>query len=265
MGSVLLRQHQDHRDTLMSGSSTRDEGEHWHGRQHQLLPFTVSLVSTENDLLEAIALRAAAYSRHKAPAADKLHVAEEDDRRDDVAVLVARSKLDDGVLGTIRINPNFNAPMRFEASASLPLSFAGRRCAEFMRLGVTSGDGGRLVTKALAKASYEICVAAQIDYIFVASRPPVDLVYRAYMFDDLLNGSKVELQYAPGIPHSILCLPVAEAEQRWLEHSRPVHRFFVETAHPDIKIDNAAVARQFAAASEGFWEGDPKAPRVAAR
>ena len=74
-------------------------------QQHQLrqiLPFRVTLVTTDGELRRAVAARASAYLRHNAPAADKLCVAEDDDLRDDVAVLVARSKLDDGILGTIR-------------------------------------------------------------------------------------------------------------------------------------------------------------------
>ena len=211
----------------------------------QLLPFTVSLVTTQSELARAVAVRAHAYLRHNAPAADRLRVAEDDDLRDDTAVLVARSKLDDGVLGTIRINPNRNAPMKFEASVELAAPHTEARCVEFMRLGVMNGSSGRLVTAALAKASYYACVAAGIDYIFVASRPPVDLVYKAYQFDDLLQGRTVELPYAPGAQHSILCLPVAAAEERWRSRSRMVHRFFVETHHPDIQVDLPEVLRRF--------------------
>ena len=211
----------------------------------QLLPFTVKLVTTQSELEHAVAVRAHAYLRHNAPAADKLHVAEDDDVRGDTAVLVARSKLDGGVLGSIRINPNSNAPMKFESSVRLAMPQSKARCVEFMRLGVMNGSSGRLVTAALAKAAYYACVAAGIDYIFVASRPPVDLLYKSYLFDDHLQGGTVEIHYAPGVQHSILCLPVAEAEQRWRLRSRLVHRFFVETDHPDLQIDHPEIARRF--------------------
>ena len=75
--------------------------------------------------------------------------------------------------------------------------------------GVLNGASGRLVSFALAKASYEICVAMKMDYIFLCSRPPVDTMYRRYRFDDFLEGKKLDLHYAPGVPHTVLCLPVA--------------------------------------------------------
>lgn len=218
-------------------------------RHRQLLPFTVTLVTTESELKRAIAVRASAYLRHHAPGADLLNDAEEDDRRDDTAVLVARSKLDDGVLGTIRINTNFSGPLQFEASARLSPALSARRCVEFMRLGVEAGPQGLLVTQALAKASYEICVATDVEYIFVASRTPVDVVYGGYRFDDHLQGKRVEIHYAPGVPHTILRLPVKEAPARWKAHSPRVHRFFMETDHPDIQIDYREIARRFGKAT----------------
>ncbi len=214
-------------------------------REIHSLPFTVTLATTESDIARAVAVRSSAYLRHRAPAADKLRVAEADDCRTDVILLFACSKLDGGVLGTIRIHPNFEHPMKFEDSVRLPSRFDGKRCVEFMRLGVVNGLDGRLVTSALAKASYEICVANAIDYIFVASRPPVDAVYRGYRFDDLLGGEKVDLSYAPGAKHSILCLPVKDAEARWSKADGAVHRFFMRTEHPDISVDYVEVARRF--------------------
>ena len=206
-------------------------------RERHFLPFTVNLVTTKEDLARAIAVRASAFLRHNAPAAEKLRNGEKDDERDDVLLLVARSKLDGGILGTIRIQPNFKTPMHLESVIDLPYPFNKSRCVEFIRLGVLNGSSGRLVSYALAKASYEICVATKMDYIFLCSRSPVDTMYRRYRFDDFLGGKKLELHYAPGVPHTALCLPVAEAEERWRLHSHPVYRFFVETEHPDLEID----------------------------
>src|SRR3954454_25086585 len=84
-------------------------------RERHFLPFTVKLVATKDDLSRAVALRASAYLRHNAPAADRVRYGEEDDERDDVMLLVARSKLDAGVVGTMRLNPNFSVPMHLES------------------------------------------------------------------------------------------------------------------------------------------------------
>lgn len=226
--------------------------------QRHALPFRVSLVTSEDELERVVALRSSAYARHAAPAADKLRVPEPDDARDDVVVLVAKSKLEDMVVGTIRLNPNSRTAMRFEASAPLPDRFAGARCVEFMRLGVASGGNGDLVSAALAKASFHVCKASDVDFIFVASRHPVDVVYKRYRFDDLLDGKKVQLDYAPGVEHSILCLPVATAEERWRKHSRSVHSFFVETEHPDIGVDYAEAAHRLRGRHQRGSEGLPR-------
>lgn len=214
-------------------------------RERHFLPFTVGLVTTKEDLAGAVSVRASAFLRHNAPAADKLRHGEKDDERDDVVLLAARSKLDGGILGTIRIQPNLRTPMHLESVLSLPDPFDKSRCVEFIRLGVSAGPEGRLVSFALAKASYEISVATKMDYIFLCSRAPVDTMYRRYLFDDFLGGKRLELHYAPGVPHSVLCLPVAEAKERWLLRSRAVYRFFVETEHPDLQIDYAEVKRRF--------------------
>lgn len=214
-------------------------------RERHFLPFTVKLVTSKDDFTRAIAVRAAAFLRHNAPALDKVRDGEEDDERDDVVLLVARSKLDDGVVGTMRIDPNLNRPMHLESAMAVPEPFKKSRCVEFMRLGVVNGSSGHLVSLALAKAGYEICVAMKMDYIFLCSRAPVDTLYRGYRFDDLLDGKKLDLHYAPGAPHFVLCLPVAEAEERWRLHSKSVYRFFIETEHPDLEIDYEEVRRRF--------------------
>ena len=206
----------------------------------------MKVVTTKRELESVVALRSAAYLRHNAPAADKVRFPEEEDERGDAVILVAQSKLEGGVVGTMRINSNLNSPIQLESVMTLPAPFNQSRCAEFMRLGVVSGTSGRLVSSALAKASYEICVAMKMDFIFVCSRPPVDTMYRGYKFDDLLNGKRLDLHYAPGVPHFVLCLPVAEAPARWLLDSRSVYRFFMETEHPDIEIDYDEVKRRFA-------------------
>jgi hypothetical protein len=215
-------------------------------RERHFLPFTVKLVASKDDFAAAIAVRAAAFRRHNAPASDRLQYGEEEDLRDDVLLLVARSKLDGGVVGTMRIDPNLNTPMHLDSVMTVPEPFNSSRCVEFMRLGILNGSSGRLVSSALAKAGYEICVAMRMDYIFLCSRAPVDTLYRGYRFDDLLDGKKLDLHYAAGAPHSVLCLPVAEAAERWRLHSRSVYSFFIETEHPDLQIDYTEVERRFA-------------------
>jgi hypothetical protein len=227
------------------GGNPRDTS--LNSRERHYLPFTIRVASSDRDFADAISLRAQAYARHNAPALDRVRNGEPDDERDDVVLLIARSKLDDGVVGTMRLDPNLRSPLHIASVITLPEPYGSARCVEFMRLGVRNGSSGRLVSAALAKAGYEICVAMNVEYIFLCSRSPVDTLYRGYRFDDLLNGKKLDLPYAPGAPHFVLCLPVADAEVRWQRHSESVYRFFVQTEHPDIRIDYATVERRFTA------------------
>lgn len=212
----------------------------------QALPFVVSVVVTASELEEAVAVRSSAYERHNAPGAAKLREAEADDSRPDVVVLIARQKLDGRVIGSIRVQPNSAQPMKFEREVPLPAHLAGRPGVELMRLGVANGTPGRMVTAALAKASYMICRKNGVEHIYVGGRRPVDAIYRSYQFDDLLNGRKVELSYAPGALHSILCLPVQEAEERWRTRNFGLYSFMVLTEHADIAIDDQEVRRRLA-------------------
>ncbi|WP_176067565.1 N-acyl amino acid synthase FeeM domain-containing protein [Piscinibacter koreensis] len=204
----------------------------------------MSIVTTASELEEAVAVRSSAYERHNAPGAAKLREAEADDSRPDVVVLIARQKLDGRAIGTIRVQPNFAEPMKFERSAPLPAHLKGRRGAELMRLGVANGTPGRMVTAALAKASYLICRKSGVEHIYVAGRRPVDAIYRSYQFDDLLDGRKVELSYAPGALHSILCLPVRDAEERWRTRNFGLYSFMVLTHHADIALDDQEIHRR---------------------
>jgi len=218
-------------------------------RERQFLPFTVSLITTKEDVARVVAVRAAAFLRHNAPAAAALIDGEKDDERPDALLLGARSKLDGAFLGTIRLQPNLHTPMFLQSVITLQPPYSAARCIEFIRLGVANGTSGHLVSSALAKASYAISVALKMDYIFLCSRAPVDTMYRRYCFDDFLCGKKLDLHFAPGVPHTVLCLPVAEAEERWRLRSPAVHRFFVETEHPDLQIDYQKVRDRFAGRS----------------
>lgn len=214
-------------------------------REH--LAFRVRLATTPDDLLKAVGLRSAAYGRHVPAVGAALREPEPDDARPDVLIVIAESKLDGSVLGSMRLQPNFHRPLRIEGEARLPARFHDRRLVEFMRLTVTNGSAGRLVMPAIAKASFEICWRTGIDYAFVAGRHPVSLMYQAMQFDDVLDGATVNLSYAAGVPHNIYCLPIADADARWRRARHSLYPFMAHTEHPDIAIDYASPAlRRFA-------------------
>jgi hypothetical protein len=205
--------------------------------KREALAFRVRLATCAADIAKAVGVRATAYGRHVPEVGVALRAPEPDDARDDILLVIAESKLDGTVLGSMRLQPNFHRPLRIEGEARLPDRFRRKRLVEFMRLTVTNGASGRLVMPALAKASFEICYRTHIDFAFVAGRHPVSLMYQAMQFDDVLDGGMVNLSYAAGVPHSIYCLPIDEADERWRNAGHALYPFMAHTEHPDIAID----------------------------
>lgn len=210
----------------------------------QVLPFSVFVAQTSDELDELVRVRAAAYLRHNAPAASRLSRSEEQDRNNDAILLVARSKLTGSVVGSVRVQTRLRKPLSVESALTLPDEMLERSPVELMRGNVLNGVGGKMVSAALAKGSYQVCKALKFSHIIVTCREPVDLMYRAYQFDDLLNGAMVDLPYSPGVKHKVLTLNVQEAEQRWKTNNPPLLNFMVGTNHPDIAIDYDYIFRR---------------------
>ena len=226
-------------------------------RRSRQLPFTIQVATSEVDVAELVQVRSDAYSRHNAPGADKLKVAEKQDRGDDAVLLLARSKLDASVLGSVRIQTRLVNPLLVEAAMELPQDVASKRPIELMRGSVSAGTAGRMVSGALAKASFQICVALGFTHIIVTCREPVNALYRAYEFDELLGGEMIDLPYSPGAKHKVLCLPVQEAGDRWRSRNPVMLDFMMGTDHPDLQLDLALVRRRLAAAHSRIAEDQP--------
>ena len=213
--------------------------------RRELLPFRVRLAETTQDIERAVEIRAAAYARHVPALGRALLEPEADDLRPDAMLLIAEGKLDGVVVGSLRLQHNFDRRLRIEGELTLPDVYQGRRLVEVRRLGVGSGISGRMVMAALVKAAYELCHAASIDYLIFCARQSVAAMYRAMHFDDVLNGSTVQLSYADNVPHSIFSLPVRDADRRWRSTGYALYEFAARTEHPDIHIDYQRVSAVF--------------------
>jgi hypothetical protein len=213
------------------------------------LPFRVRVATSAADIAELVAVRSAAYLRHHAPGAARLKVAEKQDGALDAVLLIARSKLDNAVLGSVRVQTRITAPLMVEGATPLPDSVSDGAPIELMRGSVRNGSGGRMVSAALAKASFQLCVACGFTHIIVTCREPVNLMYRAYQFDELLGGEMIDLPYSPGAKHKVLCLPVDEAADRWRRKNAGLLDFMLNIPHPDLEIDFDLVRRRLAEAA----------------
>lgn len=203
------------------------------------LPFFVDVARNEADLAKAVTIRQAAYGRHVPELAATLGTPELYDHQPGTAVLLARSKLDDEPLGTLRIQTNLYGPLALEQSIELPGWLGTMRLAEATRLGVGRGRVGRLVKAALFKAYYLYCVQNGIDWMVVTGRAPLDRQYDALCFADLYPGrGYIPMHHVGGIPHRVLSLEVNSVEERWRNGPHPLYEFFFRTRHPDIRLQS---------------------------
>jgi hypothetical protein len=208
------------------------------------LPFTVRVVKQEQELYKAVSIRQRAYGRHIPQLGEMLRAPEPLDRDPDSVVLLAESRLDGEPLGTLRIQTNRSRPLTLESSVELPDWLAGRSLAEATRLGVTEGRIGRVVKTMLFKAFYQYCMAADIDWLVIGARSPLDRMYQALLFQDVFPGQGyIPLKHAGNIPHRVLAFEMDTAEARWRAAKHPLLDLFVSTIHPDIERSPAMPAR----------------------
>jgi hypothetical protein len=221
--------------------------------QTQSLPFRIRLASSEADLLHAVSVRTEAYGR-RVPGMDAvLRDPEPDDFRSDAVLLLAESKTDGEVLGSMRLLTNLQEPLHLEHEVALPAAFQGKKLLEAWRLTVRNSELGRMVSAALYKSLYEISFYNEIDFVLVVARHPVDRLYKAMQFKDALAGQKFALSNTLNLPHGLYHLPIREADQLWRRADCPLYPFMAMTHHPDIEIDHEEIHRRFHQPS--LWKG----------
>jgi len=202
-----------------------------------MLPFTVRMVVSQEDLVRAVEVRYAAYQRHAAAFAETLRAPEPLDRAPGTVVLLAEDKSDRAALGTMRIQTNAFEPLVLEQSIALPDWLRRRRLAEATRLGVARGSIGPLVKNALFKAGLLYCRMAGVERIVIAGRTPIDRQYDALQFEEVYPGlGYIPLRHAGGMPHRILMLEVQSARERWAATRHPMYEFVFETEHAEIDL-----------------------------
>ena len=203
------------------------------------LPFVVRIAS-ERDMGKIAALRTATYGKHLPDLAGKLNQPEACDYELGCEVIVAASKLDGSLLGTLRTHANVLKPLPLQASIRLPERFQEMRMVEATRLCVISHSHSSLVRNALFKALFQYCHAQNVDLIMAAGRRPVDRIYDALLFSDVAEPGKFyPMAHANGLPHRVMCLRSA-AQSSWAAAQHPLYRFVFETEHADIDLSMSA-------------------------
>lgn len=200
------------------------------------LGFTLQLVSSSRDLLDACAVRAQAYGHHLPEMGQRLAEPDELDFAAGTTVFVCRDKKDGRATGTMRIQSSACGPLLMENSMTLPPWLRGATRAEITRLAVRVG-ADPLTRLSLWKASYLFCMANQLDWMVVGARNDALIRnYRRLGFVDVFGVDQLmPLAHTGGLPHRIMAFDATSAQRRWGEMSHPLYQFVFETVHDDLE------------------------------
>jgi hypothetical protein len=203
------------------------------------LSFTLRPVETQDDLLLACKVRAAAYG-HKVPAyRESMALPDAVDASPFTTVFLCEDKTTGEAVGTMRIQSTTRGQTQLEIEKYVipppELELHGR--AEITRLASILG-ADPFVRLGLWKAAYLYCMAIQARWLMIGVRKPA--LIKAYekmgakdIFDDRHT---VPLGHAGNLPHRVLALDIGSCEQNWREGNHPMLHFMVETVHPDITV-----------------------------
>lgn len=202
----------------------------------EALPFVVEM-ARQGDLRDVAALRSVSYGRHIPELGMVLQKPEECDYELGCEVIVARSKFDGSLLGTMRIHTNAFKPLPLQMSLRLPERFSNARMVEATRLCVKGSPNASLVRNALFKALFEYCVAQNVEWMMAAGRRPVDRIYDALLFSDVgEQGKFYPMTHAAGVPHRVMSFPTFEAQATWGACKHLLYSFVFETLHIDLDL-----------------------------
>ncbi len=205
----------------------------------EILPFKIE-VASEAQMKGVVQLRAASYGKHLPELGSKLREAEAADFELGCEVLVATSKLDGSVLGTLRTHANVMAPLPLEYSLKLPTEFRNMRMVESTRLCIKGNPGSSLVRTALFKAFHNYCLAQNADWMMATGRRPVDRIYDGLLFRDVGTANHFyPMTFTGGVPHRVMYLAPGQVQSLWTGARHALTEFFFERNHPDIDLSRA--------------------------
>lgn len=206
-------------------------------QQIEHLPFTVAPIRSQEDLHDVCALRYKAYGRHLPALAETLKVPDHYDSNPRCAVFVARHKLDNTVLGTMRIHlADENERLPLEQSVELPSHVRNQLRIEATRLAVDANETAPLVKLALFKGLYLYCLDRDVKWMVIAARSPLDKQYANLVFEYLFDKTAKPMKHANNIPHYCLVFNVLTSKEVWGRCQHPLFDFMYNTEHPDISV-----------------------------
>lgn len=204
----------------------------------KLLPFTVRVVRTPEQLKRVCEVRALAYGRHLPEFGATLVEPEPADWAPGTVILVAQSKDTGETIGTMRIHTNAHEPLPVQGIVPVPPEISRHLMVEVCRFSIRPGFTKSLARLALFKALYLYCYASQVQYMVVTARHPLNEIYKSLGFVPVQGGPEqwVPIPYTGNLPHSVLMFNVLMAERHWHDIGHPLYEFMGCTYHPDIQV-----------------------------
>jgi hypothetical protein len=212
--------------------------------KHKQLSFSVKIARNDDQLFRALAVRRESYSKHHPSYADIVAVQDKRDMQSGSLVLVAESKVTGEALGTMRIETNQNRPLQMEADIRLPKAMRGAHLAHVSRMATLQGPESTQVKFGLFKALYLYSIAKEIDYLLVATIPPLERLYYRIGFKDLnRRPTALTLSEYGAFPMQVLRAKVSQFERETAIKSPMLNRFVFHSVHSDIKIFESVSSR----------------------
>lgn len=229
------------------------------------LGFSLRVVESHQDLLDACAVRAQAYGRHLPEMRQRLAEPDELDYDKGMTVFLCRDKATGRATGTMRIQTSLHGPLIMEQSVLLPPPLADATRVEVTRLAVPVGVDP-LTRLCLWKASFLFCITNDLRWMVIGARSEALIRnYRRLGFTDVFgSGELVPLAHTGGVLHRILSFDAQSAQRVWGEIRHPLYKFIFETEHEDLQVSSASAS---ATAQLGFTLPRPAtlAPAIAAQ
>lgn len=142
--------------------------------KRQVLPFTVSIAAPE-DFGAVAKLRSQGYGRRSPSLGAALaHLEPADQPIVGREILVAKSKLDGALIGTMRLHVGLAEPTNVEQAIEMPAGLAGHRIMDASRFCCTAGSVCRA---AIFKAALLYAVRHEVDQFMLATLERVEPLY----------------------------------------------------------------------------------------
>ncbi len=208
-------------------------------------PFIVRPARGDQDLSRVAAFRAEAYGRHIPAFAASLRSIEVADWDRASVVIMAESKRDRRIVGTVRLHLGRDRPLPLESSLVLPTWLTNDGpLLEPMRLAVEASEQGALARNALFKACFRYGSAAGAAWLVAAARRPLDRLYEGLLFRDVFDdGLARPMRHIGDLPHRVLALPLRGVQELYEARRHPLTAYMLQTEHPDLIVDAARLCK----------------------